>query len=479
MLRRFFSSAVLFFSAWVLAAPNEAVPDPNRGLYAIWTRTGAADSLNFLKGGQVRVQWAQVEPGPGHYDFSSMHLQLEKIAKLGRVTTVQVNANQLPAWLFTKTPYSKGQIGQEQDRHGTIQYWHPVYEKAYTDMLAVFAREVKSSRYRSLVAGVRLSYNAIGTEWMFVPPEARDPHLWITPPGVEPSPAWTEEISAAYRRKVIEAYVGNFGPDIRVFLRAGFPKYDEPDQESLKFAGRGEGKLGFFNTASNSEPKLPYLAKRYRTVYRPYCRSGKMVCYAESIQFPGGNHEQWNYWRILSDLDLGFSMIGIYETDLAHSANPEFREAYDFGARYAGYHASPSASPGAWVALREGGSLFPGDYTFLMRRLPGADMKPERNIGPADQRFGAWAMTLAKGAEVKFEIDPAFARSLKKATVRVTYLDGGTGSFTLRTAGQEFQGKLAGTGRWIAAQFDASQPPAELAITADTDLTLHMVEVAR
>jgi hypothetical protein len=486
MLRRFSCSAALLVSAWALAAPGEAVPDPNRGIYAIWTRTGAADSLTFLKGGQVRLQWAQVEPTQGHYDFSSMHLQLEKIAKLGRVTTVQVNANQLPGWLFTKVPYSKARMGDMQDRRGTIQYWHPVYLKAYTDMIAAFAREVKSSRYRSLVVGVRLSYNAIGTEWMLIPPEARDPKLWIAPPGVEPGPAWTEELSAAYRRKVIETYVANFNPDIRVFMRAGFPKYNEPDQESLRFADRGEGKLGFFNTASSWEPNVSYMAKRYKTVYRPYCRSGKMICYAESVDFfqlyPKGTmdaHAQWNYWRILSDLDLGFSMIGVYETDLQYSANPEFRAAYDFGARYAGYHASPSVAPGAWVALREGIRLFPGDYTFLMRRLPGAPMKPEQNIGPADQRFGAWAMTLAKGLEVKFELDPAFARSLQKAAVRVTYLDRGAGAFTLRTAGQEFQEKLTDTGRWKTAQFDASHSPSGIAITADTDLTLHMVEVAR
>jgi hypothetical protein len=39
--------------------------------------------------------------------------------------------------------------------------------------------------------------------------------------------------------------------------------------------------------------------------------------------------------------------------------------------------------------------------------------------------------------------------------------------------------KLTGSARWKTAEFDVPQPPAELAITSDTDLTLHMVEVAR
>jgi hypothetical protein len=178
---------------------------------------------------------------------------------------------------------------------------------------------------------------------------------------------------------------------------------------------------------------------------------------------------------LLADLDLGFSMIGVYETDLANAADPEFRAAFEFAARYVGYHASPSVAPGAWVALREGGPLFKGDYTFLMHRLPGAELKAERKIGPDDQRFGAWARTLTKGAEARFALDPAFARSLKKATVRVTYLDRDGGTFEVLG----HQTKLTGTGRWKTAEFDVAQPPAEIAITASTDVTLHMIEVSR
>jgi hypothetical protein len=37
---------------------SEVVPDPNRGLYAIWTKPEISDHLPFLKGGQVVLQWA-------------------------------------------------------------------------------------------------------------------------------------------------------------------------------------------------------------------------------------------------------------------------------------------------------------------------------------------------------------------------------------------------------------------------------------
>src|SRR5271157_4655508 len=81
------------------ALHSEAVPDPNRGLYAIWTKPEISDHLPFIKGGQVVLQWEQVQPAADRYDFSILREQLETIGKLGRVTTVQLNANRQPAFL--------------------------------------------------------------------------------------------------------------------------------------------------------------------------------------------------------------------------------------------------------------------------------------------------------------------------------------------------------------------------------------------
>jgi hypothetical protein len=464
-------------------ARGEVVPDPNRGLYAIWTKPEISDRLPFLKGGQVVLQWESVEPAEGRYDFSDMHRQLERIAKLGRVTTVQLNANRQPEFLWNKVPGVSKTLTKEQDRRGTLQYWHPAYVKSYTDLIAVFAREVKSSPYRSRVIGVRLNYNAIGTEFMIVSPQERDTTAWTTP--------WTEEIAATYRKTIVDAFLRNFGPEIRMLLRTGNPQYPAPDAEALRLAGTG--KLGFFTTASEIEPRMPTMFDGSDPVFLEYCRPGKTVCYAESMADATGKHGptqdprwcppvQYNYWRLLSDLNLGVSMIGVYGADLANADQAEYRAAFDFAARYAGYHASPSVSPGAWVALREGGLKLKGDYSFLMRRLPGAAMKPEQKIGPDDQRFGAWTCTLPKGAQAKFALDSEFARSLanKKAMLRVTYLDGSHGSFTAHAAGRTFHCKLDGSGRWKTAEFEVASVsfPPDIVIEGDSDLTLHMIEVA-
>jgi hypothetical protein len=192
--------------------------------------------------------------------------------------------------------------------------------------------------------------------------------------------------------------------------------------------------------------------------------------------------EQYNYWRLLSDLNLGFSMMGVYGADLANAAKPEYRAAFDFAARYAGYHASPSVSPGAWIALREGQGKLKGDYSFLMRRAPGVEMMPEQKVGPGEQRFGAWARTLARGAEARLELDPDFARSLsgKQATVHVIFFDRGTGGFTVAAGGRKFEHALGDSGRWQTASFVVDRAGfAAVAVSGTADLTLHMIEVVR
>jgi hypothetical protein len=244
---------------------------------------------------------------------------------------------------------------------------------------------------------------------------------------------------------------------------------------------------------------MPTMFDGDRPIFLDYCRSGKTVCYAESMADATGKHgpsqdprwcspEQYNYWRLLSDLNLGFSMMGVYGADLANAGKPEYRAAFDFAVRYAGYHASPRVSPGAWIALREGSGKLKGDYTFLMRRLPGAEMKPEQKIGPDDQRFGAWARTLAKGSQAKFALDSSFARSLsgRKAILRVIFLDRGAGIFTVHAAGRTFEPPLAASGRWRTAEFPidraafvADPVGAHIVIQAADDLTLHMIEISR
>jgi hypothetical protein len=475
---------------------GEVLPDPARGLYAIWSRPEVTDGLGFLKGDQVRLQWSEVQPAADRYDFRPLDQQLERLAKLGRFTTVQLNANRHPAFLAGLVPHYQGPL-KRGETDGLLQYWHPAYVRAYTELIAEFARAVKASPHRDRVMGVRLNYNAIGTEFLIVRPAEQDPAEWVAPEGVALAPAWTEEAAAGYRRLIVETFRRQFGPEIRVLLRTGNPQYPGPDPEALQLLGTDN--LGLFTTAGEIEPRMPTMFRGDRPIFLDYCRTGKVVGYAESMADATGKHgpaqdprwcppAQYNYWRLLSELNLGFSMIGIYGSDLARSEDPEFRAAFEFAARYAGYHASPSVAPGAWVALREGGLRLKGDYSFLMRRLAGPPLKAEQNAGPDDQRFGAWACTLPAGGTATFALDPEFGRSVQGGPVmlRVVYLDRGAGRFRLRASGRTFSQPLGGSGRWKTAEFPIDHASfgtdaegAGMALETDGDLTLHMIEVVR
>ena len=484
-----------------------APPPANRGLIAIWyEKKPYLLDLPFIKGGQVVAQWRDMEPREGKYDFSTIDAGLEALAGRQFPATVQINGNLKPEWLFDVVPYCSEKFStQTRDEKGTLMYWHPRHEKAYLDMIRAYADHLKNSPARSRILGVRLNFDAVGTEHFLSEKTASSIKGWITPPGAEPGPAWTPEWNAAYQANVVRAFVDAFAPDIKLFVRnnldEGMRKPFEQDFRS--------GKLGWFHTSSEMEPR-PNGEGKYRT-FIDYCRSGQTVAYAEPWADAWGRHGgktdprwcsamQFNYWRLLCDLNCGVSYIALYGADLdaaAKGATPngkstvdqeEFRQAFEFAARYAGYHASPEQSPGAWVALREGNTL-KGDYTFLMERVGDAGA-PEKLAGPADQRFGAWARALDDGQAMRFRLDPALAARMAKqpSRIRVVYLDEGAGSFEVKRGDggaaplQRIDKK--NTGRWQEAMIDVPASAAasssagwDIELAAKERTSFHMLEV--
>ena len=473
------SLTVLMLAATAMAAE----PDPNRGLYAIWANDPKLATLPFIKGGQAIAQWKDVEPAEGRYDFSSIDRQFQS-----RPATVQINGNLHPEFLFAKVPHlSKKLSVQVRDARGTLAYWHPAYVKAYLAMLHAYAEHLKHAPYRANVLGVRLNFNALGTEHTAVPPEDRDPSRWTVPAGIQPLRAWTHEIGEEYKRQVVDAFVREFTPAVRLFVRNNFFAGDEASPALTQMLRTG--RLSLFHTSSEIEPR-PHGEGQYKA-FLQYCRTGQTVCYAESWADARGRHggktdprwcppAQYNYWRLLGDLNWGVSFIAIYGADLAEWQDPEFHAAFDFAARYAGYHASPVEAPGAWVALREGNTL-KGDYSFLMQRK--GEMAAVEKAGPDEQRFGAWARELKKGAKARFTVDAEFARAAggKPVTVAVTFLDRGRGALEVWHDGKLSYWPIKNTGRWVTATFPAADASftEDLVISADIDVVLHLLEVRR
>ncbi len=487
---------------------------PDRGIYAIWIKNEKVLDLPFIKGSQVMVLWSDCEVGEGKYDFSKMDALLKQYHDRGMKCTVQVNGNKKPAWMFSKIPYYPEKVakfGMADDK--TLMFWHPRFIEAYVKFIAAYADHLKTSPYRENILGVRMNFNAVGTEHLS-PGKAAD-HLekWIQPDGSkEPLPGYSKKVQQEYQKTVFEAHVKNFSPDIFLFLRANVSEEIAAPHADL-FAS---GHMGWFVTGA-----LPIESPHefFQTVYGifgKYTRTGKALGYAEPIKdsFGYGGAEtkdlkylgpaRFNYWRLLLDLHYGISYIACYGEDLSIAVDgkntsgsfpdlkPFYTLAFQFADKYAGYLNDAAHSPGAWVALRQADHPDPklirtDDCEFLMKRLPD-DSKGVTDVGPKDQGYGGWARVLAPGKIMRFRLDERFALSLEEApfTASLIYLDNGTGKLTLRVSGKELPIEMKNTGRFEKAQLQigpshwaAGGPDISVENTEETDATLHMLEITR
>jgi hypothetical protein len=538
-MRRIILSAAIFFAfnvsflTLLLAEENNS---PG-GLCAIWdTKNNNGLKLPYISAGQVVVQWADVEPQEGKYEFERITELIQPFQKIKRKVTLQINGFTKPSWLFEKVPSVSEKLHHSiTNKEGTLMYWHPAFVKAYVDLLSSYAQFLKDHPdIRQSLLGIRLNFNAIGTEQTKIAPKYQDPKVWKTPKGVEPGIPWTEQVAEKYEETVIDAFVNLLSSQVFVFCRNNL---DENILERKKDLFES-GKLGFFHTSSEAEPRSSPTERQYKIFY-DFCRSGKTLAYSESWATAWGFHggevddrwcspTQWNYWRLLFDLHCGVSWIAIYGSDLELAvtgklilpgnlkkpAKPhddgkdggdwksEYDNAFRFAAKYAGFHTIPEKSPGAWVAFRENHevlaenripsenrklSFFTGDYDFLMSRNADSS-RGIHNAGPEDQRYGAWARVLSKGETMSFGLEDRFAQSIadKPISVSVIALIPQGAKVTIDNAGTSYDLSYSPSASWQRISTDLpsfknlrDSHNSQLAIRADKEVTLHMIEVER
>lgn len=501
-----------------------------RGFYLLWGQ-GRPDAeqilaLPFIRGGQIVVQWGEVEPAPGRYDFSAIEAGLERLAQAGKWTTLQVNGNVKPAWLFEQVPHVPERLSEQvRDKAGTLMFWHPRFQDAHLAMLTALARRLQASPHRAKLLGLRLNFNAVGTEHFRVPAELAAPDKWIVPPGVERTAltAFTPAGQEAYIERVVAAYERLFADWATVFVRSHIS-----DELRAKYADQfARGRLAFFDTSAEAEPRSSGLEREY-AVFHDFCRPGKTVGYTEPWASAWGEHggiidsrwcspAQWNYWTLLLNLHCGVSFIGEYYVNLRfaisgrhdrdapvdpNSDGPrEFMSAYEWGGRYVGRHNRPHESPGAWVAFRDNTLVkavnprvpeahrqltrFTGDYTWLAERVGDDGSVGATLVGPAEQRYGAFARKYPPGAAARIRLDGEFVHSLEgDVTVRVVAL--GAGAATLKIGPRVFDLEPSPE-RWRVAEFRTTAGvlrgaprDAQIEVRAgERELFLHLVEVQR
>ncbi|HUV63243.1 MAG TPA: hypothetical protein VMW24_05050 [Sedimentisphaerales bacterium] len=494
------------------------------GVIAIWLNDPKLDTeailkLPMIKGGQVMVQWGEVEVAKGKYDFSVFDSRIAEQAKRKLPVTIQLNGNRKPHYIFNEVPYVK-ETGREvpafkqvQNREGTLMYWHPTHEKAYIACLTAFRDHVASSPYKPLIIGLRMNFNPFGTETIHIyPQEKADEYApkerWIKPPGIDasiPYKGFDLPEGLNYVRRIMRKHIELFDGVVPMFIRCTVN--NEVLQEFSEYLDKGT--FGIFETGSAFVPWGTRGEDEEEWILR-YCKPGKTIGYAESLADAWGrtggpdqflcSPPQANYWRVLCDLHKGVSYLAFYGRDLnvavtgtyqlsswgagrrgapiqysdsqsGFNYRQEFYEALVFADKYAGYHASPEQAPGAWIAMRESDAVadarnrrqklkvFNNDYTYLMDRLPDKSTGVMK-IGPDQIRYGAYARRLPPKDLMRLKVNDRFLQSLKgTCRLNVIYFDDAPGAgFAVSASGQTWKVPMRGTKAWQTTSFDVSSP---------------------
>ncbi len=512
------------------------------GIYAVWYAANKqVMKLPYVRGGQVMAQWGEIDEN-GNYQWQSLASFFSLNPNL--VATVQINGNYKPPYLFDHTPYiTNWGNPQVYNSKGILMYWHPYFIQSYSHFLQAYANYLNLAPFKAFILGVRVNFNAIGTEFSNVPPPYRAASLWTVPPGVVNGPSWTQAISNQYMKLVLDTHINgfikSFSNPIRLFVRT-LPQSIKQSQVPGMPEGYTyndyfyDGTLCLFQTGSEVEPRTSNAYLDFLTFCRPGYTLGYTEPWADAWGYHGNTRDhhwctppQWNYWRLLSDLNIGISFIAVYGSDLnvaltGNGANigsdyqSEFDQAFQFASRYAGYHHQPTQAPGAWIAFREGKNQqinsynqLVSDYNMHMRLInpedtigldarydglevpiiSGRNFEGQKSIGPYNSRFGAWARQLHANQAALLEIDPDFIQGLNESSngeVRITYLDNNQGSFTVAFGDQTILISLSNSGLWetaiipIHSSLAKDSKGAYLTIqTLDSSVTFHMIEVVK
>ncbi|VGO20674.1 CBM96 family carbohydrate-binding protein [Pontiella sulfatireligans] len=446
-----------------------ALAEPSQvGICDLQTRTERFDpdyvrviQANNAHTGQA-LQWADVEPVQGTYDFSGLDLSLKQIQETGRYAIIKLNGNDKPDWLFDIAPYHTNTTWDTSvfDTIGIPMFWHTNFVSAYSNLLAAYGTYLETNAYHAIISGVRQNFNPIGTEHTSVPTEYRDLSQWFVPPGVEQGPEYSASIVLDYKNAIVDTHIERIMPHTFVYIRSNI-------EDSILETNRAlfeSGQLGFFHTGASMEQNQVFNQDWRYSRYLEFCKTGQTRGFCEMAgwfqyldKYPATAFPkvQWNYWRLLSDLHCGVSMSGFHYSTLFSGlfGEPEYDASWQFADRYLGLHAEPSATPGAWVALRGTGDNYAGDYNFLMERLPGDTSTEVVNIGSINIRYGAWARSLPAGGTMNFSVNSNVFAVGEAMTARVVYFDGGTGNWEFRQGGGTAMTVTnANSGDWIEAE---------------------------
>ena len=537
-------SLIMLAAGFVYGDPTNGIKTRvEGGIAAVYLNAAnkeAVLSLPQVNCGAVQVGWAELEPQKGKYDFSIFEKQLADYAKRGKRVMVEIIGYHKPHYLFNEVPYVKetgkevSSFHQVLDKEGTLMFWHPTYERDFVNCLTAFRNDIAASPNKNSIIGMRMNFNPFGCEnYKFYPASEgmkfADRNVWIRPPGLDgsiPYEGWSDREGAEYVKRITRKYFELFNGVVPLMVRHDALKEDYFSD----YIGQLEN--GTCMLMKNDSLYVPYWNGSDWAPLLKYCKNGRTLAFTEPLANAWGVRlikdtyslppVQTFYWRLLCDLHLGVSYIACYANDLLvattgeydskkynihHSDKEtgenfkgEFTEALNFAARYAGYHAKPELSPGAWIALRDSDKTanagkpnnklkdLTDDFTFLMERVPDKSCGV-MHIGSDAVRYGGYARELPANESMRFKLNEKFASSIagKPVALSVIYFsDSPGGSFTISAGDKSFPVAMKDGKKWQSATFEingsllSQKDGVNIAIrSGSVPLTLHLVEVKR
>jgi len=424
-----------------------------------------ADDPAFERFQQINLQWPDIEPEEGRFDWSLAEEMVRNIVNVtGRMAAIKINSNIKPDWLYNMVPWSNVTWFSEQHDGRTAMYWHPTYVALLRRRINATAAWLTSVGARG-IAYMRQTWAPIGEEDFGIPDtkgekvkRLRNGSNWHVPDGCktacDPPPSWEKVVTdTAYKKEVGQTWRVAFNrsllpkEDAKVMplllLRAG--EYDGAFA-LLSAADMGRDGFGWFHTGAAMEQTQCFNQTFRYAPFRADCLPGTVACFAEAcpldlfagpsatkrtpaLEAANFSRLQAVYWMMLSNMDSGISVTGLHSSKMLKPwlTLDGYKKAFTWADAYMGLHASPYLAPGAWVAFRGAGDDHPpyGDFGFLMHRLEIDSTKGLQQCGGDKDAvpYAAWCREVMAGSGIYLALEQRTRASFNKgqATFRLVY----------------------------------------------------------
>ncbi|MEI7532777.1 MAG: hypothetical protein WCK57_00275 [Verrucomicrobiae bacterium] len=344
---------------------SHAIERPSwAGFYAS-RPNGEIDTNKFpyIKGHADRVQWGEMEPKPGVYEWSKMDAQIRNAAKGGyRYYFVLWTGPHSPEWIY-ENGVPKVACSGSKGKDSFPYYLDPNYIKFFHRFIGKLADHIASlpEAERNTFAFIQPAFGSTGDRQLYKG-TPKDPKYKIS------AQQYLDFCSGA----TIRFYDAFNRPELKQ-IKFLF-NVDDESEPGEQVKTKGEGGLGEQLYANWLRKSYTIdLRKQQFTIAVGYQANGEITqdiqlrptffgLNGKDPEFVRGEFSKfadsgifkenpiWNYyWTAISTVDRG---LDLWEVDYATIKTGKYDEGFAFANRYS-YYKRPQTSPYAFIALRD------------------------------------------------------------------------------------------------------------------------------